>query len=781
MMNEYFRDPEVEPGIHNVILQNRCGNRLTILVHENSTDLEFVYKPNAFRRKEFRARNFSNRDNFTTIFASAELPEVGTCLSPQFDYDPFVTRIDTQSPSLARNAVTVVNVVDENVFAVAARAPLLLSFKPHERFDVTDGMLTESFSDRGEAIVSFVKFTSFEANRYRRLADGRHVLQLFENEVILIGAEESQYQADRALAALEGMDLRELVARNERALEAHLSVGRIEVKDETVQRVLDLNRRIVYSGIDEGGACFGALNRIYHLIWVRDGSMTTSHTAMAGVTAYARLWTPFLLANPSVIRAENGSVVREYLQAVGTRWTKAEDDGIYYAALSLFTLAQTAAERDLLHHDDFETLLRAIDRAIETRFDNRRALFGSDTRGESTLAGSPLFGYDAVNGKMDAHRVGTEQDGRQIAKAYSLYQNVNFYNVARMAATLLMQADRKQPERVARYNALAEQLAESLKSQFLQETGIYQADLLVYADGSEEWVDFKHADYWEYAWAVSQGPYHPDLTAALASARHVVQSWPIIRRYGYCPWNTLARFLKEYGLPSSEFDEMFRDEVRDAMVLTDKYPMRGALTEYQHDVNGWRALPFSAGSFILAHSAVLLQALPLGLAVRAGDSVDRVHGFRRGVSIIDVEATGTGDSVAHVTLNGHPLAHSLQLPEGRLRVGRNAVKITRGSNPRLARLYGSTASLYSITERDGLVIYEMNSAVDAQLIFEHVSAEMRIVVTGRAGEPVEPNRQQIENGRFTLLQVSVQGDFSVSLNSSAGDSSARIGSTTRSA
>jgi hypothetical protein len=45
-----------------------------------------------------------------------------------------------------------------------------------------------------------------------------------------------------------------------------------------------------------------------------------------------------------------------------------------------------------------------------------------------------------------------------------------------------------------------------------------------------------------------------------------------------------------------------------------KYPLRGALTEYQKDIESWRGLPFSAGSFLFALAGSLLQSLPAGLS-----------------------------------------------------------------------------------------------------------------------------------------------------------------------
>ena len=134
--------------------------------------------------------------------------------------------------------------------------------------------------------------------------------------------------------------------------------------NEDFQRVLDLNKRIVYSAFDEGGAVNGALARIYDLIWNRDGSMSSSLMAMAGMPELIKLWAPFILHNPSWILTDpvTGKRSPEYLQILGTRWTKSEDDGIYYALLSVYTHFMTTGSDELIKTDDFSQLLEAIDR-----------------------------------------------------------------------------------------------------------------------------------------------------------------------------------------------------------------------------------------------------------------------------------------------------------------------------------------------------------------------------------------------------------------------------------
>jgi len=240
-MENYFRHPIMEEGDNNLILQNRCGNRLTLMFKPTGTDLEFVYKPNAFRRKEFVARNFSNRDNQTVLFPMFTMPDI-LSTDASYEYDPFVSRIKIIAPSGAKNTITTVNIPDENAFVISARSPLLLAFKPHSKFEVTDGLLTEKFTERGEEIVSFIKFPGIEQNRFRILADGTYVLQVLENDVIIIGGEENLYQVNRLCRKLEPFNLDRLIARNETLIKPELATSSIFCKKQMASSRVGANQ-----------------------------------------------------------------------------------------------------------------------------------------------------------------------------------------------------------------------------------------------------------------------------------------------------------------------------------------------------------------------------------------------------------------------------------------------------------------------------------------------------------------------------------------------------------
>lgn len=773
-MESFFREPPVEEGIRNIVLQNRCGNRLTMLFFEDHSEFEFVYKPNAYRRKDHRARNFSNRDNFTTLFRSFTLPDTREAHVKSYDYDPFVTSFCTETASGAKNRITIVNIADENAYAISARSPLQLAFEPRGTFEVQDGLLLDSFSDRGEEIVSYIRFAGFEENRYRVLDNGTQVLQIFENEVILVGGEESRFHAQTALGKLWGKRLEECVSRNEELLAPALAKGRLSCIDERFQEVLDLNRRVVYSGIDEGGACFGALNRIYHLIWNRDGSMTTSLMALSGNPDYLRTFAPFMLKNPSNVRREDGTLVPEFGQILGSRWSKTEDDGIFYAVLALFTHFQTTGDDTLVQGPAFELVLEALDRFLEKAWESERGLIGSDTRGESPLTSNPYFGYDVVSGKIEredaAEGAGQKGGEKMLSRCYSLYNNVNTYNLLLMIVLLLKHRKSVDGGRSERYLTVSDALQSTIKGSFVDPEGYLYTAFEQYDDGSEEWMCYSSGvDYWEYAWAVSLGPFYPSPELQLKSARMVREKWPQMTAYGFCPWNTLARYLREYGLPSKEYHEMLQEEIDDALSLAPRYPMQGALGEYKRNVDdsagecrSWRALPFTAGSLFYSMASLLLQSLPMGIALRASSLTDSIEHFQYRFSRLNVAAHGEGDAVASVVVNGEPLAGSLQIPESRLRLGVNEISVQRGESDSL-RLYSSSAQLLDCRSDDKRLQFKMSSAAPCQLVLENYSEGMSLSVhDGNASLPYDT--AAISDTGKTLVSIRTQGDFSVQID-----------------
>jgi hypothetical protein len=758
-MDNYFRRPVLEEGDNNIILQNRCGNRLTLMFKPSGTDLEFVYKPNAFRRKEFVARNFSNRDNQTLLFPMFSMPDI-LSTDATYEYDPFVSRIKINAPSGAKNTITTVNIPDENAFVISARSPLLLAFKPYTKFEVTDGLLTEKFTERGEEIVSFISFPGIEQNRFRILADGTYVLQVLENDVIIIGGEENLYQVNRLCHNLKEFNLDQLISRNEELIKPNLAASSIYCKNPDFMKVLDINKRIIYSMVDEGGATFGALSRCYYLIWVRDGSMSTSLMARSGFPEFIPKWTSLALNNPSIMRRDDGTDVPEFSQLLGSRWSKSEEDGIFYATLSLFTNCQTTGNSELLHTEGFRILLESIDRFLEKTWDKDRRMIGSDTRGETSLKSSPYFGYDVVNGEMYRNMAKDDVSNTPILRSYSFYNQVNTYNLLLMANVLLALNPELDKGRTMEYHKLAAELKETIQLKFKNAAGNFNSGFELHADGSEKWIPFgKDCDYWESAWANSLGPYFPVPEVQLSSAIEIKNDWEKYRNYGYCPWNTISRYLYEYGMSSEDYEKMLSEQIKDALTLTKKYPMKGAVTEYQKQTEGWRALPFQIGALYYTLSAQIIQSMPMGIGVRASNLVDSIQNYKFRLAVINARQHGEGDVVKSYQINKREMPYSLQIPANMLRNGVNTVEITRCKRTESFRLYSSTAELLLCQQEGTKIIFEFTNPVVSQLIFDHADQVKSFRVTDQKGTELAFTRTIIQDK--LMIEVDTSGDFKV--------------------
>ena len=761
-MDKAFRIPAIEEGDHNIILQNRLGNRLTVMTFEDHTQLEFTYKPNAARRKDFWARNFSNRDNQTVLFPQFILPDIYT-KDVTFEYDPFVTRINVKAPSGAKNTITLINIADENCFAIAARSPLLLAFKPHIKFEQRDGLLTERFTERGEEIVSFIKFPGFEENRFRVLSDGTYILQLLENDLIYIGGEENPYQVNRICQKVDRLQLPVLIEKNEALLKSVLNTSQIKVNNDKFQRVLDFNKRMYYSMLDEGGASFGALARIYYLIWVRDCSMSTSLMARGGSTYGIEKLAPFLLNNPSMTRRDDGTTVPEFIQILGSRWGKSEDDGIFYALLALYTYFETTGNDDLLYGDAFRIALESIDRFMEKAWDDDLKMVGSDTRGETSLRSSPYFGYDVVNGEMYHKEIFMDGNDINLERSHSLYNQVNTYNLLMMANVLLSQNPELDNGRSERYAYYAEELKKTLRTKFITPNGTLYSGFDQFSDGSSQWTTFgKDCDYWEHAWAASLGPYTPVPELQLESAIEVYNDWAKYKNIGYCPWNTISRTLYEYGMSSSDYEKMLTQEIDEALTLTKRYPMVGAVTEYQGETEGWRALPFQIGALYFSISAQMIQSMPMGIGVRASNFVDSITDYRFRLSRINARAEGRGDVVGSYLINGKELKHTLQLPATYLRPGKNELIITRTTNNDLFRLYSSTAEMLDYSETGNGLVFSFHNPIESQLVFENFDKIKEFSIQNSEGKDIPFTTIDLKGKK--LIEFPSKGFFKVSVS-----------------
>ena len=125
--------------------------------------------------------------------------------------------------------------------------------------------------------------------------------------------------------------------------------------------------------------------------------------------------------------------------------------------------------------------------------------------------------------------------------------------------------------------------------------------------------------------------------------------------------------------------------------------------------------------------------------------------------------SGSGDAVAAWTLNGEEMRWTLQVPEQRLRPGRNLIEVARGAAPDGPRLVGSSAALHAVTGTRDTITYALTSAVPSDLLFAGVAPNAAHCADA-TGAILPLQCRPIEQSGLLLVQVPSRGDFIVQLS-----------------
>ncbi|MCX6971159.1 MAG: hypothetical protein NTV93_13545 [Verrucomicrobia bacterium] len=739
-----------EAGLRNLPLLAPAGSRLEWMQHATDTSLRLLYKPHGARRADLAARTFSSRDIHTEIFAGFRIAQLPDSAVSAIHYDPFHCVLDTAFASGTRGRIDLLASADENAFALASSTPLTVVITPRERFTIEDGCLWERFEDRGEEIISFVLFTSLAANRFRRLRNGSVVLQFFGDECLIFGAEDSPVQLRRLRACFAPPQLKSFEAANEAVLGSLLALGAPTLRDASFQQVADINRRILLSGFDLGGACNSGFNREYNLVWHRDGGLASAEFAAAGNPELARRWASLSVSHPSSRMGSDGQPRPFYSQLLGTRWCKDEEDGWYFAVLSAHAHWRVTGDAALIEPRSLDLLLGGLDTLLTDTYlpsgtDHPAAgLFHCSARCEMMLPSDPNQGNDVVNGRY--HERPTDVfhfHGKPVARLWSLYINtLNWQGLKMLAALLRLAPSQHRTAEADRLEALAASLESAILERFRQSDGSWLAERLELADGTHHEVSLADAEMWEMNWALALPPFlfHPELT--VPATKKLVEHYTAAERRCYSPWPLQAALLSEFQ-DTATADAMLGQMVADALTIDDpRFPLQAAMPErggctVTREWPAWRPTLFCAAPFLRALSANLLAPLPFGLAARSGQLAEGLERFVYHGCEITVTTTGAGPEVGALTLNGIPINGTLQLPESLLRRGElNTLAITRAATPPGPRLHRSDALLRAIqTTPDKGVSLILDFPVAGTLVWQGDTAGL--TASNAGGSPVK--------------------------------------------
>jgi hypothetical protein len=173
-----------------------------------------------------------------------------------------------------------------------------------------------------------------------------------------------------------------------------------------------------------------------------------------------------------------------------------------------------------------------------------------------------------------------------------------------------------------------------------------------------------------------------------------------------------------------------------------------------HDI---RPQAFSAGPFQAAVTNLALHTMPFGIALRGTNYVKELKHFEYMGRTIDVRFRGSGE-IRSITLNGAPLANTLQIPDKRLQQGANRVVVSLGKpGPLSPTLVSSTVRLLNVSERKGAVTYRVQAYAQNVLLLSGVSG--KVVVRDSAGKAVKTSTRSYKG--YLFVEFDGCGRFSV--------------------
>lgn len=749
-----------------ILTHSPMGVRAEVAVYD-TTRLELWLSPLAGSSAHYRDRNFSNRDDYSSLFDAITVRGLKEADFIGCDYDPFHVVIRYQ-----KQVMHVVPLADKPAVAVWFDEPQIVDLKSDKEAKLL-GQKQDSFmvgfKDRfhdlqhlaviGPGKGAFRHQITFDEGRsfYARaeLAAGQ--------PLFFIGTGKPDNAATVG-AALKKLKPAQLLKANEKKVAELTASGAIELQNAAdLEHIIAVNRRVLAAKQDAQGAIRAAINRIYYMIWVRDGSMIEAFQAYAGAVEPLRKWVRFMLANPTKVN-EKGYPKGETFLMLVNQITKWEEDGVFFAIWSAFTLAQQSGEK--LKAKELATLQGAMDWLERYCFDKKQGLFGRYFHCETPLPGSRDFGFDnAVGNPGDFYSPGYQ--GERIKRSYDIYINEICHAAYLMLAELSgTKAGKPYLDKAA---ALRARMADWREAAAESPVGLPPYGELLTEKGKSILAGPYGLDRCDYEWALSVPPFFSHPPAAPAIRKALVKDVVAANKQEFlAAWFSMLQSLDIVDIEEGEIMSVLLKAAEQCKRPGSKLPMPNTVVEMLnmpdgHPYHDIRPQAFSIGPMLAALTGLGVRRLPYGLAVRFSGALKSVKHYDWRGNQIDFHFSSEGD-FPKLTVNGKELVGTWQLPENLLSKKLNSVKLTgEPLNLNSATLVDSTVRLLSLSGKGKSITYQVEAKGFNWLRFLAMDGTQRLSVFDSKGLPVP---FQLENASSSLwLSFEGVGAYSVVLES----------------
>ena len=694
-----------------ILMHNRKGIRIEYCLEKKR--LEMWISPLAGKSIDYKDRNFSNRDDFTTVFDKITFPDLDPKDFVECKYDAFHSVLFFKNSKM-------------HILSVYDKPSVLIWFEGNGgRVDIKcdkqdkvtvhePKLLVANHPDRKRNF-QFVAQIGKGAGTFthqRDIDEGRSFFaraEISKNQPLIFAAElvsENPMQAAASLASVD--NLGSVITENEAKIDGGLQTGVIKVRDNLVlQNIIDVNKRVLLSTQDESGAQRAAIKFIYYLIWHRDGGMTAAFNGYSGWVPPLEKWTEFALKNPTVI-GEGAAADKFYGQLVNGKISKWEEDGLFYAIWPAFTHWTQTGDNKFITPEYMNLLGEATVWMEKNFFEQAKGTFGRYHYCESPFTGSRGDGWDDAVGSM-ADKNFTLFKSDTIIKAHDLYINQLMY-----ANYLMLSAMETTPLKAA-YLQKAQALEAKLKPYFANQKQLPSYGELISKNNKSVMAPPYGLDDCDYIWGLTLPLFYPE-PSAMPAIHEKLFDIQMTKPKG--------QFIASWFSVLAAMDPVIHSETKMMKAMDYVIPQTARAGKYlpmaytipeivdvedgnlYHDV---RPQGFSAGAWMGAMTNFGVRRMPFGIGVRGTQYIESITDYAYGKSLINFIYQGKGE-ISQITVNGLIIENTLQLPESAFNKKNIEVKVTMtpDAKPQSNVWISSTTKLNSMEKNDSMLKFKID-------------------------------------------------------------------------
>jgi hypothetical protein len=739
-----------------ILMHNRMGIRIEYNI--SMGEIELWISPKAGKSVNYYDRNFSNRDDHNPLFDKISLTGFSLDKFIKCDYDPFHTVVYFED-----QALHILSLVDKPLLMLWSDKDYIVDFKTDKCDTIAereDKVLAVYHPDReyvfeyaavlGEGHGSYIHQLEVDRGRsiYARAC-------IAKEQVLVIAGDLKGEKITETAKEFSKANIQLLIEENIKKVGDNTERGRIKFKDmPELQKLIDVNKSILYSVQDASGALRAAIKRIYYLIWVRDGGITCPYQGYSGWTEPLEKWNEFLLANPTEVYSEKPEG-KFFGQLVNGKISKWQEDGAFYAVWSAFTYWTQSGDKKFISGNYLETLKQAVSWLEGYCFDTKKGLFGRYFSCETPFTGSRDHGWDNAVGKP-VSKIDYTYKGSTITRSYDIYVNALMYS-----AYVMLSCSEEEDNKYLEKAEAMEKNMEELWSNDLPYYGLVTTN-----EGEEFMADPYGLDLTDYIWALSLPPFISD-AFTLQAVREKLYYNMMKKPKGY--------FVAGYcSLLSSIDTEFFEEEkimeainyIAKQCYRPGKYlPMPNTIVEIvdvedgniYHDV---RPQCFSIGAFLGAVTNLGIRRLPFGIALRSTNYIKEISRYEYLGSTTDIIYKGSG-KIKSIEINGKEIKSTYQLPEVELCMNSTNTVVVEMSEEKTNEtvLVASSVRLEAVESSDTAVTYSIEAFGKNELVIKNLSKAPQVFDS--RGNLVEV--KLTENKEYSLISFKGKGKYKVTV------------------